>query len=147
MSGVAFQIETQGFPEVEGFLLGLSSIELEDLTHNIAALLVASTQERIKSDQTSPDGEPWQDWSDEYALTRHDNQSLLNSSGDLINTLDSASTGSTVRVGSNLLYAAIHQAGGEALGINIPARPYLGLSEDDRAAISALVTGEWEDLL
>jgi len=41
-----------------------------------------------------------------------------------------------VQVGSNLIYAATHQFGDPAR--NIPARPFLGLSTDDRTEILAL---------
>jgi phage gpG-like protein len=36
-------------------------------------------------------------------------------------------------VGTNLIYGATHQFGDEERGI--PARPYLGLSDDDRRAV------------
>lgn len=50
-------------------------------------------------------------------------------------------------VGSNVVYARIHQLGGQAgrgRKITLPARPYLGLSADDREEIEALVAAHLE---
>ena len=48
-----------------------------------------------------------------------------------------------VEVGSNVVYAAIHQFGGRAgkgRRARVPARPYLGIDERDRDAIVRIVT-------
>lgn len=44
-----------------------------------------------------------------------------------------------MEVGTNVEYAAIHQFGGDEVGINIPARPYLGLSPDNEADLLGVV--------
>ena len=49
-------------------------------------------------------------------------------------------------MGSNLVYAAIHQMGGKEVGQNIPARPYLGVSRDDEDDLRRLVTGHLKGL-
>jgi phage virion morphogenesis protein len=53
--------------------------------------------------------------------------------------------GDTIAVGTNLVYAAIHQFGGRAgrgMKVRIPARPFLGLTEEDRREAEALLL-EW----
>ena len=43
-----------------------------------------------------------------------------------------------IKIGSNLEYAAIHQLGGQAgrnKSVEIPARPYLFLTEDDYSEV------------
>jgi len=45
-------------------------------------------------------------------------------------------------IGSNLVYAAIHQLGGEAgrnRSVTLPARPYLGISPADEIEIGAIL--------
>ena len=52
-----------------------------------------------------------------------------------------------VFVGSVLPYARIHQLGGKAgrgRKVTIPARPYLGISKDDKAEIQALIAAHIE---
>lgn len=44
-----------------------------------------------------------------------------------------------MEVGSELVYAAIHQHGGEPVGSAIPARPYLGISDENAADLNAIV--------
>ena len=147
MTGVAFELEAQGIEAVEGYLTGLSLHGIEELAFNIGALLESTTKRRIAEEKRAPDGAAWVPWSEAYDETREAHHSLLVGEGNLLDSIQNASTGTTVRVGSNLVYAAIHQAGGEPVGKNIPARPYLGLSSEDEAEITALVTGEWEDML
>lgn len=53
--------------------------------------------------------------------------------------------GNAIAVGTNLVYAAIHQFGGRAgrgRKVRIPARPFLGLTEEDRQEAEALLL-EW----
>ena len=55
--------------------------------------------------------------------------------------------GDEVEVGTNVEYAAIHQFGGDEVGINIPARPYLGLSPDNEADLLSVVEDFIEEAL
>ena len=52
-----------------------------------------------------------------------------------------------VEVGTNLIYGAIHQFGGAEVGIDIPARPYLGISAENAADIEAVVVDFIEGVL
>jgi len=95
---------------------------------------------------------PWAPWSDAYAqsLKRRNRitpRSLLVGENNLLTSIQNYTTGEAARVGTNLIYGAIHQFGGEAVGKNIPARPYLGISDDNAAEITDLVTDRLEDLL
>ena len=43
-------------------------------------------------------------------------------------------------MGLNLVYGSIHQFGGEEVGRpGLPARPYLGLSDEDEADLDAII--------
>lgn len=108
------------------------------------------TRDRIANDKRSPQGKPWAPWSPAYAGTRNAGQSLLQSEGDLLDTLTYAVDidGEAVEIGSNEPYAAIQQFGGKS-GMPpgpaaIPPRPYLGLSNENESDIADLVT-HWLD--
>jgi phage virion morphogenesis protein len=108
----------------------------------------SQTRRRISEEQQSPDGEPWQAWSANYAATRHGGQSLLQGEGDLVDSITSEIEGDEALIGSNLIYAAIHQHGGTpdmAPGpAGIPAREYLGFSQDNLDEIET-VADRWLD--
>lgn len=101
----------------------------------IGAVVESQTRRRIEDGGPSPDGTPWDAWSRGYAATRHGGQALLRGDGGLMDSIDWVADDDSVQIGSNLVYAAIHQFGGEddmpAGPAGIPARPYLGLSDDD----------------
>ncbi|MDJ0827763.1 MAG: phage virion morphogenesis protein [Rhodobacter sp.] len=147
MAGVALDYQLDGAAEVVRRLGGLAGLDLEALAFNIGALLESATQARIADEKAGPDGAPWADWSEAYAATRGSRHSLLVGENILLGSVQNYSTGTTARVGSNMVYAAIHQFGGAEVGSNIPARPYLGLSGDDRAEIRDLVIGEVREAL
>lgn len=104
----------------------------------IGAVLESSAQERIEETQKSPNNKRWKAWSPMYASTRHGGQKILFSTGSLRDSLTHDVEGLSVLVGSNLAYARVHQLGGKAgrnNKVNIPARPYLGVSKKDENII------------
>jgi phage virion morphogenesis protein len=146
MAGVQVELTLQGIEGAARALGAVAATDLEDLAFNVGALLESSTQERIATGKAAPDGTPWDPWSTRYAKTRKGQHSLLVSSNSLLTATQNYTTGTTVRVGNNLVYGAIHQLGGEVengfgLGIKVtmPARPYLGLSAHDVTAITDLI--------
>ena len=59
----------------------------------------------------------------------------LNDTGALRQSIDELSDNDTARVGTNMVYAAIHQFGGWAgrnRKVYIPARPFLQLTNEDK---------------
>lgn len=75
---------------------------------------------------------------------------LLRASNRLFQSITAANTATEAQVGTNVVYAAIHNFGGDAgrnKKVKIPARQYLGLSADDDAMIAATVSeylsGAW----
>jgi len=103
------------------------------------------TKRRIASEKAAPNGTPWR--------PNRRGTSILVQQGFLRDSIHHAVDGSaSVRWGSNLVYAAIHQTGGTILptsgrflvfragdrmvfatSVTIPARPYLGISVANRA--------------
>lgn len=134
-----------------------------ELMQDAGEYLVNSTKERFQEGR-APDGTPWapksQTTLDQYlrsgdgALTRP----LIGPSKTLSTTINYAASDDSVEWGSNVIQAAVMQMGAQkgAFGSmangssipwgNIPARPYLGVDEEDRDALFT-ITREWlEDL-
>lgn len=110
------------------------------------------TRTRIQREKAAPDGTPWAANVPWYAATKKG--SLLQESGSLLDSLSAQPSGTAAEWGSNLIYAAVHQYGAEikpktakrlyvggrfARRVNIPARPFLGLSEENFADFEDIV--------
>lgn len=138
MAGVTTEFEVDGLVDVGRMFGRLSRLDLVELADAAGELLVSSTQRRIHEEKASPDGAAWAPWSERYDDTRlHGVHSLLVGENHLLTSITNYTSGGVVRVGSNLEYAAVHQFGSEGDG-NIVARPYLGVSADDRAALERM---------
>ncbi|SNR22887.1 phage virion morphogenesis protein [Paracoccus sediminis] len=136
-------------PDLSGArrLAELSAEDLETLVFAIGELMVTQTKTRIADEKTDPDGAPWAPWSDAYAATRSARHSLLVDVGNpgLLESIANHSTADAAIVGTNLVYGRVHQVGSDDGAI--PARPYLGLSGENRREIEALVVDGLEGML
>lgn len=127
-----------------------------DLLDQIGAYGVSSTQQRFLEEQ-GPEGEVWK----KSRRARTEGGRTLRDSGRLYQSLTHEATASMAAWGSNVVYAGIHQFGGtirpkaaKALvfrignqlirtqQVNMPARPFLGIGNDDRAEIE-LIVKDW----
>lgn len=126
---------------LDGLLSMLTGSGRRELFAALGAEGESQTRRRIAEEKTAPDGTPWPEWSADYARTRHDGHSLLMGEGGLLDSIESIANAHRAEVGSNLVTAAIHQHGGDEVGIPIPARPYLGLSDDNLTDMQAVIDG------
>ncbi len=149
----------------------LADLDRRGLMQTIGAVVESQTRRRLANEKRSPDGTPWAAWSEQYAGFRHGGHSLLEGDGNLIDSLTHEVSADSVEIGSNLIYARIHQdgSGDEPVNVpahqrritkafgrdlpspvwanvkayafnqNIPARPYLGLSEDNQAELEDVI--------
>jgi phage virion morphogenesis protein len=138
----------------------------ETLLRPIGSLLVASTTRRFATN-VAPDGSAWPQLNRAYDAYRRSGPMLVQSSA-LRNSITFVAGASELRVGSNMIYAAVHQFGAvikpknaKALAfrmgasgglirvrsVTIPARPYLGISDDDAADIVELTQATISRLL
>lgn len=103
--------------------------DLEPFFKDVGEALLNSTRERFRT-LTAPDGEPWKPLSPAYAARKPRHKAKpLTLSGVLRGTLVKRADPNSLRVGTPMIYGATHQFGRG----KIPARPFLGLSESDRA--------------
>lgn len=112
-----------------------------------------STLERFEREK-DPDGRPWK----KSIRAQRDGGKTLTISRDLANSIHVESSAKGVEVGTNKEYAAVHQFGatirakGDGLlkfmigdqwiskkEVKIPARPYMGITEDDMQEITHII--------
>jgi phage virion morphogenesis protein len=150
MAGVAVEISDEGLSEAIAAIEGIAALESHGMLDEVGRLLQESTRNRIRATKTAPDGSGW--------TPNRAGTSTLLQSGDLAASIDYAVSGDTLTVGSGEPYARIHQMGGTirprnakrlvfmagnelvfATKVEIPARPYLGVSDEDRSDIVQMV--------
>lgn len=145
---IGLQFDLSSISRLQERIARLGNVDRQDLLEQLAGVAESQTRRRISDEQETPDGEPWQAWSANYAATRHGGQALLQGDGNLVDSITSEIEGDEALIGSNLVYAAIHQFGGTpdmAPGpAGIPARAYLGFSRDNLDEIEA-VADRWLD--
>ena len=148
MAGVTASLTTEGLDAAIKRLSRLEGFQMAELADRAGSILETSTRERFQT-KIAPDGTAWVPWSEAYDDTREERHSLLigDSPAPLHDSIAFYSTGGEVHVGSNLIYAAHHHFGGDEIGSGIPARPCLGISDEDEIDLADLVTGKLEELL
>lgn len=137
MSSVDLVINLRGLDPFKRTLGRMSPQRLERLLDSVGATLESQTRERLGDDKKDPEGKPWAPWSPDYAERRPSNGGLLELSGGLIDSIAFETSASAVTLGSNLVYALSHQMGDSDRGI--PARPYLGVSDENLEDIGDVV--------
>lgn len=117
--------------------LARQGADMRNVFGDIGEELLNSTRRRFEVEQ-DPDGMAWQRLSERYRQRKDRNKDkVLQYRGHLFGTLDYQAESDHVAVGSPLIYAATHQFGDDDRGI--PARPFLGLSDDDRDQVVAIL--------
>ncbi len=156
MSSISVRIEG----EVDALLARLeqmSGIDKSGVMNAIAEGLRTSTVERFASEE-SPEGTRWKP---SIRVARQGGKTLTRSVG-LKNSIKAQADGTGAAIGTNLVYAATHQFGDErtirakeskylrfqigdrwvsvpSVRVSIPARPFLGISEEDEEEIKAIL--------
>lgn len=136
----------------------LSKLRKAEASRAIAEALRTSTVERFDT-QMSPEGVKWKT----SVRAREAGGKTLVKTAGLKNSIRSEANQSGLAVGTNTIYAATHQLGASGrtirpkhakalrfmvhgawvtakqVRIDIPARPYLGLSDEDEEEISEII--------
>lgn len=139
----------------------LASFDVSAMMTDIGETLVSSTTQRFVDGQ-GPDGVPWEPLAAATRLARVggnkqsrkkngsfragalrvlDNMKVLVDRGHLRDSITYEAGTDQVAVGTNMIYGAIHQFGGQAgrgRAVTIPARPFLGISADDEREINLI---------
>lgn len=152
---------TGDFNKFNQDLKRLVDFNFTGLHKEIGEHLVESTKDRFK-DEESPDGDKW----DKSYRAKAEGGKTLSDKGTLKNSITYKATSKKVDTGTNIIYGAVHQKGKEIkvknadylrfkVGnrwvkkkkVEIPARPFLGISEEDQTEIKHIITARIEDHL
>lgn len=153
MSGVTIRVSLVGIDSVDAVLARLNPFQADTLLESLARLIREQTRDRLIAGGPAPDGAAW-------APNKEGRTPILHRTGALARSIDYAVSGMQAIVGSGLVYARIHQDGGVirpksasrlafrvggklvfAGSVTMPARPYLGLSGDDRSELTQAAVG------
>lgn len=156
---ITFEFEHKAFTEALARLDISSPGRWQGLLHTIGVGLQHTTRDRFDSGR-DPQGNRWAPLSAKYAAARRPGPTLQQQgdSGGLKGSITFATGASQVAVGSNKVYAAIHQFGGvirpknaralvfrigdrviRARSVTIPARPYVGFGPADEEAVLDII--------
>ena len=136
MSDKPIEIEFDN-KEVQEKLLNLAqrTENLRPLMKNIAGVFAYSTEENFKEEGRL---DKWVDLAESTKKQRTKKRKwpgqILQVEGKLAASINTYYDNDSAVIGSNLEYAAIHQLGGQAgrnKAVEIPARPYLFLTDSD----------------
>lgn len=116
---------------------------LRPLMKNIAGIFSYSTEENFKK-EGRPD--KWLALAESTKKQRTKKRKwpgqILQVEGKLAASINTYYDNDSAIIGSNLEYAAIHQLGGQAgrnKSVEIPARPYLGITDEEQQEIIDLI--------
>ena len=159
MSGVSIVVDLSGLKLAEDYLARLADFDESELLTAIGAMGESQTRRRITDEKTSPDGAAWPANTEGTSILMRTGGNLLGSVGYIVGA-------SEVAWGASWEFAHIHQDGAvisaknakalffriggkkvAAKSVTIPARPFVGLSEDNRQEIEELVTDHFGSLL
>ena len=137
MAGASFTVEIDD-RAVKAALnrLARAGRDMRPMFDEIGGLIETATLLRFERGE-SPEGVPWKP---SRRALRQGGKTLVDT-GRLRDSITRQATRDSVVVGTNVIYAAIHQFGGKTgrgLAVDMPARPYLGVSEDDRRGINEI---------
>ncbi|MFK3859296.1 phage virion morphogenesis protein [Pseudoalteromonas rhizosphaerae] len=146
MAGARIDISTKGATAVSDVLTQLVK-NLDNLAPalgNVGEHLMLTHRDHF-DEQHSPDGDPWQPLSPDYAKRKKKNKDKILRLNDILRDTFAYNVGDeSLEFGTNMEYGAIHQFGGTSDMIPrlaaIPARPFLGLSTDDEKEVIEIMS-------
>jgi len=121
MSGIGLTYDLSAIEQLNARIAALADVDRRKLLGRIGAVVEEQTRERLKRDKSSPDGAAWAPWSERHEKGRHGGHSLLSGGGELYDSLTHEVSANSVEVGSNLIYARIHQEGSGEESVQVPA--------------------------
>ena len=153
------RMEIHGQDEVLKKLAAVSDRNArKKIMDDFGSYLVAEIQNRFET-ETDPDGQAWE----QSTRAREEGGQTLSHSNILRQSMTYEHSASRLEVGSAMIYARIHQEGGEikpknasklvfriggrlifADSVTIPARPYLGFTDQDEQELAHIVHDHWE---
>jgi phage virion morphogenesis protein len=152
------QIDEREVLKVFGFI-GSKTKDKTPAMKSIGQYMIRRTQERFSAEH-DPEGNPWtplsaMTYSRSFKGKRFTrkglskkfttyilNRKILTKTHQLRHSITDEATNESVTIGTNKIYAAIHQFGGMAgrgKKTKIPARQYLGINNEDRTEFGHII--------
>lgn len=150
--GVGIVVDLTGLKFAESLLARIADFDDSELLTAIGAMGASQTRRRISDEKTAPDGTAWPDNKEGTSI-------LMRTGGNLLGSVAYIVGSGEVQWGASWEFAHIHQDGAKisvknakalffriggqkvaAKSVTIPARPFVGLSDDNRNEIEELVT-------
>jgi phage virion morphogenesis protein len=143
-SSVSVSIKMDDLKKLERRMTALARVNFTELHTLVGNYLTNDAKARFRRQEG-----PWDKaWKPSKRAANTKKALTLVRTGRLRNSLTYKAGPDEVAVGTNVVYAAIHQFGGETgrkgARFKMPARPYLGVDEDNRQYIGALVRAHLE---
>lgn len=151
--GVAIRLDATDVRALSAALERAAGMDVGPLMEGVAAAGESATRERIEDGGPAPDGT---DWAPRSSIDKSEGP-LLNRDGHLLDSIASEADDGQAIWGSPIIYARIHQMGGDIVPdeapalwlpfpyfrhvsrVRIPARPYLGVGEPEERLIGDVV--------
>ena len=159
MAGITIELSGEELVGESAFLqLEAAVADMSELMEDFGTHLARASKNRIRNTNLSPEGTPWPT---SRRVERKGGKTLFDTHR-LHNSITYEAGSDFVEVGSDVIYSAVHQLGAaagafgywEGIGRrvplpfgDIPARPYLGVSDDDRLVLGELATAYFDGLL
>ncbi len=125
MAGYSISVDTENMEDAIDFLGTLNGRQLRELALMAGVELVKISRESFRTKSDPVDGSTWK-----ASKSRREGGSTLRDTSRLMRSVKSRPAGrGEVLVGSHLVYARIHQEGGDAGrggSVKLPQRRYLG---------------------
>lgn len=107
--------------------------QMQKFWHSVGEYMKKRTIKECFDKEQSPDGQKWKPLSKarhKQRIKKGANYKILTDTGELRRSVQYKASDNDVVIGSNLKYAPIHQFGSSKK--NIPARPFLGVTQNDK---------------
>jgi len=124
MAGFSISVDVKDMDAATKFLGSLTPRQIGDLAAMAGVELVKVSREAFASEKDPVDGSSWK-----ATVSKKRGGSILRDTSRLVRSVKHEVSGNSVYVGSHLVYARIHQEGGQAGrggSTKIPRRRYLG---------------------
>lgn len=165
MAGVQYTVSLSDIGLASRFdAVAAGAEDMTELMDLIGSVLVNGARTRIAETNVDPDGVPWPK---SFRVESGQGGKTLYDQGNLLASITEEPAPREVTVGSNLIYAGVHQTGATirpktagalfftladgtkvmAGEVTIPARPYIGISDGERENILELSVNYFEGLL
>ncbi len=123
--------------------------DMRPVFDDIGELLLKSTKRRFET-TSDPDGNEWAGNSEATIARKGRDWALTGETGQLMDSLFAAAFADRAELTSPMEYAAMQQFGGTKaefpnLWGDIPARPFMGLSQDDELAALTVISRYLEE--